>query len=85
MIAIIGRDELRAVVTLSAVLTHDLEVTDAQQVVYNIVFFNSGNGYSNKTGIFTCPRVNICLFASFLLSFYNLVKDTQRRTRTSIP
>ncbi|XP_076458143.1 complement C1q-like protein 4 [Babylonia areolata] len=49
-------------VSFSVGLTQHTSIPGAGVVVYNKVFNNAGNGYSNTTGKFTCPQSGVYVF-----------------------
>ena len=46
----------------SAGLTHNMNISHAETVVYDKVFTNIGGGYNNNTGIFNVPTAGIYAF-----------------------
>ena len=49
-------------VVFSAGLTHDQNILHAENVVFDKVFTNVGNGYNSTTGVFTCPMAGTYAF-----------------------
>ncbi|XP_060557880.1 complement C1q tumor necrosis factor-related protein 4-like [Ruditapes philippinarum] len=68
-------------VAFSAGLTHDQNILHAENVVFDKVFTNIGNGYDATTGIFTCPMAGTYTFQFHTLahqdksSWLNLYKN----------
>nr|AZS54114.1 sialic acid binding lectin 8 [Ruditapes philippinarum] len=55
-------------VAFSAGLTHNVNISHAENVVYDKVFTNIGGGYDNNTGIFNVPTSGIYVFQFHTLS-----------------
>ncbi|XP_025076807.1 protocadherin Fat 4-like [Pomacea canaliculata] len=66
-----GMKHMDQKVTFSAGLSHYLELTEAEPVVYDRIFVNEGNGYSSRTGIFTCPQSGKYVFGIDVLAAGN--------------
>lgn len=70
-----GMKHMDQKVTFSAGLSHSLELTEAEPVVYDRIFVNEGNGYSSRTGIFTCPQVGVTSVLSTLYFSFSLFRS----------